>query len=171
MKVVRKILPVLLVGLLMFSVVACDMLYELYIKPNKKIINIELIYYDNPSARSNPLESYPLDLDKLGILEEINSSDIGSFLNKLSEIGEHAGGKYRQVLYSHDGVGIRITYEDTSFTLMTLTIVDGQDCMFVAEYDSDRKQVEYKSVIILSMIKDFNHLLSEYFSNARLIEN
>src|SRR5690554_3978574 len=130
--------------MLIFCIVlltACDYTYYLYhntdghiIFLNKDVVSIELIRYENLMIQDNPLEKHELELDKLGILESLDSDIFESFVNELAKIGGLSG-KFEQVSNSPDGVGIRIIYDDDSFTLTTITVIDGRECIFLGEYD------------------------------------
>jgi hypothetical protein len=155
---------------LTFSLFACSYLHFVYRKPDKEVASVQLVYYDNSNARNNPLEWQPLNLDKLEILETLNTNEIESFVDKLSRIQGVHGGMYRQKLFSHDGIGVRITYEDGSFTVITLTLMDGDNnAFFIAEYDKDYNQVESRSVdatIVYTerMAREFHELINEHFT-------
>jgi len=100
------------------------------------VVGIELIYYDNPEARSNPSEAFPLDLDKIEILEALDSSMIEDFVDAF-DIGT-IGGMDRPTLFSHDGIGVRFTHKDGSFEIITITTVYEDEQPFVKYYDRER---------------------------------
>jgi len=162
----KTIMIVLLVCILLLPFTACDDVYELYKGADKKVVNIELIYYDNPDARSNPKMKYPLDLDKLEILETLDTDNFEGFLNKLLDIWVHGAAGIKPRLFSHDGIGVAITYEDDSFTLITLTNINGIYCFFEGEYDkagnpinNGREPGPGQS----GLVRGFKSLINEFF--------
>ncbi|MCL2797597.1 MAG: hypothetical protein FWD58_06050 [Firmicutes bacterium] len=172
LKLVKKTLVGLLCAFMLFAWTACDCAYSLYTRPDKEVTAIELIYYDDLDAKANPLVEYPLDVGKMMLLEELDPAEIESFLDKLCDIGEYAGPAYKQILFSHYGKGVRIIYEDASFTIITLNAEEkDSDCFYVADYDSDGNQTWSESVIIGNNKNKgaFNNLISEYFSAEALV--
>ncbi|MCL2675018.1 MAG: hypothetical protein FWE84_00265 [Firmicutes bacterium] len=167
-KQIKRVILGLVCAVMLLTLSSCDRMYILYERPDKAIISVELVNYDNVGARDNPLEKQLFDSGKLVILETLEIAEVESFIVKLCDIYEHAGGVYRQILYSHDGVGIKITYKDNSFTLLTLTVLDNRECMFAADYDSDESQTGSQSVIIRHMIDSFKTLIDEYFMSLTL---
>ena len=167
-KLIKKVLIVTFGIALVFSLTACDYGHTLYVRPDKTSIGVELIYYNNPDAKSNPQEKYPFDFDKLEVIKTLNTAEIESFLDELSQIGG-LGGKPRRILHSPNGIGIRIFYEDGNFDLVTFSAVDGQgnqygfaNRLFVAEYTSDGSIVKSNDVDG-SFEEAFKTLINKYF--------
>ncbi|MCL2817832.1 MAG: hypothetical protein FWD39_05555 [Clostridiales bacterium] len=158
----KGLLSVLLIGCI-FSLAACDFQYGLYHSRTKKeVISIELINYNSPDAKSNPKEEYPFDLEKLEVLETLSSDSFEGFLAELSEIGGLAA-KHKQVLNSPVGVGIKITYHDGSFAIITVTVVNEKEYVFRGEYDADSSIKWYFGIPWQDMIDDFKTLVNKYF--------
>lgn len=168
-----KLNKVLSLILLMFCIVlltACDYSYYLYhntdgneVFLNKDVTSIELIKYENLIVQDDPLAKHELDLNKLETLESLDSDNFESFINELATIGGLSG-KFEQVLKSPNGVGIRIIYDDGSFTLTTITVIDGRECIFLGEYNTDEKMVMNFGISWQEMIDDFKVLINEYFT-------
>ena len=130
---------ILIIVLLCFTIlvmVGCDQSFRIHRMSDEVVIGVELIYYDNPEARSNPSEAFPLDLGKIEVLEVLDPSMIDSFVDAfdISTIG----GLDRQTLFSHDGIGVRFIHEDGSFEIVTLTTVYEDKQPFVTYYDNER---------------------------------
>ena len=166
LKLIKKLFIFILFITFVLSLTACDHgyhLYHEYIHKESNIISIELINYDNPVAQNNPLEESLFDLERLEILGTLSVDNIGGFLNKLSEIGGLTG-RHKKVLNSPTGKGIRLIYQDGFFTLITVTVVEGKDCIFVGHYDADTKNAGKFGIYWQEMIDDFKTLVNEYFS-------
>lgn len=58
---------------------------------------------------------------------------------------------------------IRITYIDGGFTLITVSNVDGLDCIFFGNYDKDEMVERYYGISWSEMINDFKALIWVYF--------
>lgn len=167
-KLRKTILIIFLVFCTLF-LSACDYSYYLYhntdgneIFLEKEVIGIELIKYENLAAENDPLEEYELDLNRLEVVENLNADNIESFLNELTKIGGISG-KSKQVLNSPNGMGIRIVYDDFSFTLITTTIINGKDCIFLGEYDENEEIGITFGIAWQEMIDDFKTLINKYF--------
>lgn len=169
-KCIKKIVILTLVVPFVFSLSACDYSYYLYHNTdgnqtflNKDVTIIQLIKYENLSVQNDPLREYELDLNTLEILEPLIADNIESFVNELIKIGGLSG-KFKQVINSPNGIGIRIIYDDESFTLITTTVIDGRDCIFLGEYDADANRERYFGISWQEMIDDFKTLINEYFT-------
>jgi len=155
----------------------CSWYYNMYRLSSETVVGVELIYYDNPEARTNPSVAVPLDLEKIEVLEVLDSSMIESFVDAfyLSTI---EGPPDRATLFSHDGVGVRFIYEDDSFEIITLTTVElktmtrttEMERFFMGLYDSDGNVVRTQDMYDF-LSKDstkasdwFNDLLDENFT-------
>jgi len=145
---------------------------------DERVISIELIYYDNPEARTNPSEAFPLDLDKIEILEVLDDSLIESFVDVFYV--SVSGGQHNGVLFSHDGIGVRFIHEDGSFEIVTLTTVELETMARVTEekrffmglYYSDGNVISTDDMSGRIFVSDsvgrfsdwFYNLLDEYFT-------
>jgi hypothetical protein len=163
MKLAKLSAAIILLCLFTFCLVACDAVYSVYEKRDIESPSVELIYYDNPNASLNPSEKSPLNIDMLKVVGVLDATKYADFLQELSDIGEHAGGLYRQELYSHDGTGVRITYIDGSFDLITLADISGKYHFFIAEYDNAGNQTKSKGWPIQYLAEEFIDLLDKYF--------
>lgn len=163
-----KKLFILLLGCATLTLMGCDYSFNIYRSKDKAVISIELIYYDNPDARENPSEAYLFDQDKLEVIEILDYSQIEHFMQKLSRI-HSIGGIDAETLFSHDGKGIRIIYEDEYFEIITLTNINEEGRFFSAEYDNEGNQlysIDIPGIPIL--IDEFNNLIEEYFQDSYL---
>ncbi len=168
-----KLNKTLLLGLFIGCVVlltACDYSYYIYHNTdgneaflNKSVNSIELIKYESLTVQDDPLGKHELDLNKLEIIETLDNDNFESFVNELIKIGGLSG-KFKQVLKSPDGMGIRIIYDDGSFTLTTVTIINGKECIFLGEYDADGKIDMNFGISWQEMIDDFKNLINEFFT-------
>lgn len=165
----RKIILIIFLVFCTLFLSACDYSYYLYhntdgneIFLEKEVIGIELIKYENLAVENDPLEEYEFDLNKLEVLENLNPDNIESFLNELIKIGGLSG-KSKQLLNSPNGMGIRIVYDDLSFTLITYTIINDKDCIFLGEYDKNEEIGITFGIAWKEMIDDFKTLINKYF--------
>lgn len=163
----------LMIIFLMFSLVlltSCDYTYYIYHNTNgedlftdKDVTRIELIDYKNPVIEDNPLEDIEFNEDKIEILEILEQNEIFSFIDKISKIGGISS-KLKNKLNSPHGKGIRIIYNDDSFTLITVAIVKNQEYIFLGEYSSEKELGLKFGISWQEMIDDFKELINEYFN-------
>lgn len=161
----NKILFVLILMFCITSLVACDYEYSLYhsaIHNETEVSNIELINYNNPEAKNNPLKVFPFDLEKLEVLEILHSNNIDKFLTDIEKIGGISS-KLEHVLKSPTGSGIRITYQDNGFTIITVTNIGDVDAIFTGHYDSDANLEGSFGISWQEMIDEFKELINTYF--------
>lgn len=158
--------------LLLFPIIgilsSCDGIQGLHTDKDKQVVSIELIRYDNSLVIDNPLGSYMYDSNLVIIVEEIDQDIIETFIEALNEIGDPIAPLYKTYVDSHNGIGVRILYEDSSFTLMTLTEVSESiypEVIFVADYSSELDVTKSYNVFSDIIIKDFKELLNTYFDN------
>lgn len=165
-----KIILFLLTLCLTFSLISCGFfslerqyfLYDLHDREISEIVQISLINYVNPLNEENPSENEQYDVEKMIILETLNSEEFGNFVSELSEIGGIAG-TFPEIVSSPNGKGILITYQDGSFILITVSQVNDDDCIFLGDYNSNNT-IEYSFGISWSeMIADFKTLILSYF--------
>ncbi|XMB72157.1 hypothetical protein RJI07_08615 [Mycoplasmatota bacterium WC30] len=98
----------------------------------------------------------------LEILETLNEDEIDSLTTELSEIGGLSS-KLEQTIDSPKGKGILITYVDNGISLITVTNIDGIDCIFVGHYDADRNIEHSYGISWQEMIDDFKNVVQSYF--------
>ena len=165
-----KIILFLLTLCLTFSLISCGFfslerqyfLYDLHDREISEIVQISLINYVNPLNEENPSENEQYDVEKMIILETLNSDEFGNFVSELSEMGGIAG-TFPEIVSSPNGKGILITYQDGSFILITVSQVNDDDCIFLGDYNSNNT-IEYSFGISWSeMIADFKTLILSYF--------
>jgi hypothetical protein len=132
-KMLKKIRTIFILCLLPFVLSGCDTLYSLYRLSDNPVVNIELIYYYSPNARANPSDEFVFDIDKLEVLAVLEPDKIDYFLDTFG-IGV-IGGRGRVILFSHDGIGFRITHEGGSFEVVTLTTINEEAHFFTGYYD------------------------------------
>ncbi|MDY0209165.1 MAG: hypothetical protein RBR48_03210 [Bacilli bacterium] len=165
MNKIRKLLLLLLIVCSAFLLTACDYeyyLYHDYIRENTEAVKIELLKYNNPINTENSTENTLYDDEKLVILETLNLDDNQSFLNELSEIGGLSS-KLKQTINSPNGTGILITYQDGGVTLITISNINDNDCIFVGHYDASANVEGFYGISWSEMIDDFKMLLLKYF--------
>lgn len=160
---------ILLIGTVVL-LAACDYTYYIYHNTNgedlfldKEVTSIELIEYKNPIIEDNPLKDFEFSSDKIETLETLEQEDIIGFIEKISEIGGISG-KFKNLLSSPHGKGIRIIYNDDSFTLITVTIINGDECIFLGEYSAETKLGLTFGISWQEMIDDFKELINTYFN-------
>ncbi len=169
----RRLKKILLLSVLICCLTlltSCDYSYFLYNNTDgeelfleKKVTSIELINYENLKVQDNQSDECQLDLAKLEILETLDDDNYENFIKELAEIGGFTG-KLKQLLKSPEGIGIRIIYDDDSFTLITTTTVNDYDCIFLGEYNSDEKLDMSFGISWIEMIDDFKVLINKYFT-------
>ncbi|MCF7924389.1 MAG: hypothetical protein K9L64_04680 [Candidatus Izimaplasma sp.] len=145
---------------------ACDYEYYLYhdhIRKETEVEKIELIRY-NVSAENSSTEKHVFDSSNLEIIETLETKDIDQFLVELSEIGGLSS-KLEEVLDFPCGKGIRITYIDRGFTIITVTGENDNESIFVGHYDDSENIEGYYSIAWQEMIDDFKELINDYFSS------
>ena len=156
----------IILGILLTS---CDYSYYIYYNSDgtdlfvdKDVMSIELIQYENKDTRSNPLGNEDFDSNKIEVLEILQTDHIENFVLELSQIGGISG-KHEEKINSPLGIGIRIIYEDQSFTITTITIIDGVETIFMGDYDQNEEIGIYLGISWQDMIDDFKMILSKYF--------
>ena len=162
-KLLKKMLVVSLSFGLVFILTSCDYGYCIYQEKDKPTKKVELINYDNPDARENPKTKYPLDLDKLEVIEELDSEKIESFLDGLA-YSFVLNGRPIKVLCSHDGIGVRITYEDDSFDIITLTTIEDKPIFFKGEYSADGVLVWSEDLNFEGFDVSFRKVINDHFT-------
>lgn len=167
-----KLNKILILILLIGSVVlltSCDYTYYIYHNTNgedlfldKEVTSIELIEYKNPMIEENPLKDFEFSSDKIEALETLEQENLIGFIEKISEIGGISS-KLKNLLSSPHGKGIRITYNDDSFTLITVTNINGSECIFLGEYSAESKLGLQFGISWQDMIDEFKELINTYF--------
>ena len=160
-----KLLVLLLIVCATFLLYACDYEYYLYhenIRKNTEVVQIDLVKYTNPSYEENQSENTLFDVEKLEVLETLNSEDNLNFLSELSEIGGLSG-KFPETVNSPNGTGILITYQDGGFTLITVSKVYDIDCIFVGHYNENASIEGFYGISWQDLINQFRALILEYF--------
>ncbi|AUD62393.1 hypothetical protein BK010_01900 [Tenericutes bacterium MO-XQ] len=166
---VKKMLMLIVTIILGVLLVSCDYSYYLYYNSDgtdlfvdKDVSSIELIQYENINTRNNPLDKEDFDIRKLEVLETLQSDYMESFVSELSQIGGLSG-KYEEKISSPLGMGIRIIYEDQSFTITTITIIDEVETVFMGDYNQNEELDMYLGISWQEMIDDFKELINSYF--------
>lgn len=164
-KVGRKLFIIISFCLMSLALVSCvgssSLLYRENIKPTK----IELINYNNPSARSNPSETKAFDANSIEVLEEFDAAWLDSIDNFGGEFNlrVHSPMNRKQFLFSHDGVGLRFIYDDSSFQILTLTEINDEHYFFIALYNEDGTQLQSKDVNGGSLYEAFRDIVNNHF--------
>jgi hypothetical protein len=162
-KIIRKFLSFSALVCTAILLVACDYEYDLYhefIREETEVEKIELITYDGQGEGSS---DHPVfDSEKLEVLDTLDADDIDAFLVELSEIGGFSS-KRKQVMDSPNGKGIRLTYIDGGFTLITISTVDENESIFFGNFDASENIERFYGIIWPEMITDFKTLIFDYF--------
>ena len=170
-KSINYILGIVLSCCIVVVLFGCDQEFRIHRMSDEVVIAVELIYYDNPEARKNPSEALSLDLERLEVLETLDSSEIESFTDAFDLYT--LGGLDRQTLFSHDGIGVRFIHVDGSFEIITLTTVNGRKRFFMGLYESTGnviRTIDMAADISMGhstgdrLFDRFNDLLDEYFT-------
>ncbi|MDD3126428.1 MAG: hypothetical protein WC479_01585 [Candidatus Izemoplasmatales bacterium] len=162
---IRKNLLFLIIVCSAFLLIACDYEYYLYhenIRENTEVVQIDLVNYNNPIDTENSTENTVYDVEKLVILETLNSDEYENFLGELSEIGGLSS-KLEQTINSPNGTGILITYQDGGVTLITVSNINDNDCIFVGHYDASANLEGFYGISWPMMIDDFKAIMLKYF--------
>ena len=130
---------------------------------NKEVIAVELVRYECSTTQNDPLGKHKFDLSKLEVLETLDSNDFENFVNELIKIGGLSG-KHKQFLNSPCGIGIRIVYDDNSFTLITITTISSNECIFLGEYNAGNEIGWTFGIAWQQMIDDFKALVNKHFT-------
>ena len=165
MNKIQKNLLCLIIVCSAFLLTACDYeyyLYHDYIRENTEVVQIDLVNYNNPIDTENSTDDTVYDVEKLVILETLNSNDYDSFLSELSEIGGISS-KLEQTINSPNGTGILITYQDGGGTLITVSNINDNDCIFVGHYDASANIEGFYGISWPMMINDFKAIILKYF--------
>jgi len=165
MNKIQKNLLFLIIVCSAFLLTACDYeyyLYHDYIRENTEVVQIDLVNYNNPIDTENSTENTVYDVEKLVILETLNSDEYENFLGELSEIGGLSS-KLEQTINSPNGTGILITYQDGGVTLITVSNINDNDCIFVGHYDASANLEGFYGISWLMMIDDFKAIMLKYF--------
>lgn len=157
-----------IIGIFIFvailSLSACDPPLPLYNR-KKDVICIELVNYNSFETQSNSIENCPFLIEKLEILEKLDSEKFEDFLTELPKISL-AGTDDEWIINSPNGLGVRLMYHDKSFTLITVSDIEGIDCIFVGDYDADTNIEHYFGIDSQELIYDFRNLVDKYFTEA-----
>ena len=162
---ISKLLVLILTICAAFLLFACDYEFYLYhenIRENTEVVQIDLVNYTNPISEENQSENTLYDVEKLEVLETLNLDDYEIFLSELSEIGGLSG-KFPETVSSPNGTGILITYQDGGVTLITVSVVNDIDCIFVGHYDANASIEGFYGISWQDVIDNFCALILEYF--------
>ncbi len=165
---ILKSMCFLLIIASVFLLTACDYEYYLYhdhIRINSEVKEIQLINYHNPFDTENSTENTIFDIEKLVVLETLNIDNNESFLSELSEIGGLSS-KLEQTINSPNGEGILITYQDAGFTIITVSNINDNDCIFVGHYDANADIEGFYGISWPEMIDDFKAIIFKYFDTT-----
>ena len=116
----KKYIVWIILILVLFSFTACDpnTYYFDYEELNTNVEKIELIYYENESAKElfNKRDKVlPFDFKNMEILEKLSSEKYSEFLQEFIQIGHLETWRH---LDSPKYEGIKITYNDGSFDII-----------------------------------------------------
>jgi len=165
-----KIFFLFLTLCLSFLLIACGIfalerqyfLYDLHDREISEIVQISLVNYNNPVNEENQSDNEQYDVEKLIILETLNSEEYEDFLSELSDIGGIAG-TFPEMINSPNGMGILITYQDGGFILITVSNENDDDCIFWGSYSSNATIDYFFGISWQEMIDDFEALIVKYF--------
>ena len=162
-KITKKIFYISLLCCIALILVSCVGSSSLTYWINKEVITVELINYDNPEAIGNPSEKYALDLKKIEVLETLSIAEFENFSKEIN-IRVHMKMNRKQFLYSHNGIGLKFTYEDNSFQIITLTEIDDNNYFFVGSYDEIGIEIASKDVNMPYASEKFKEVINKYFT-------
>ena len=165
-KVAKIIFSITVLCCIALVLVSCVSSSSLLYRETEKPKKLELIHYNNPNARSNPYERGVFDVNLLEVLEEFDSDLLDSIDNfgKEFNLRVHSPMTHKQFLFSHDGVGLRLVYEDCSFQIITLTEINDEYYFFVGLYNEDGTQLQSKDMNGGSLYEAFKDIINSHFT-------
>ena len=163
-KLVNKIFIMVILSFLVINLVGCDYGNSLYGWIEREIVNIELIYYDNPEAVYKSTLGTPFDFSRKTVISVICEGErIKTFIEELRRPWS-VSGRPPTLFYSNQGRGIRIVYVDGGFSVITLSEVNGRYGFFSTIFDRDNNNESSWNVIGFDdFIEVFNSLIDRYF--------
>ena len=165
-KFIKKMLCIMYFSFITLFLVSCVGSYSLLYKETTKPIKLELINYNNPSARTNPSERNVFDVNSLEVLEEFDSDSLDLIDNfgKEFNLRVHSPTNRIQFLFSHDGVGLRLIYDDKTFQILTLTNINNEYYFYVGLYNEDGSQIKSKDINGDSLYEAFRDIINSHFT-------
>lgn len=155
----KRFTYVSMIILIMILLSSCDYSYHLFYSEGKVVSTIELINYTHING-DEQIYAGEYDSNNIEVLEILDQTEIEVFIDELSKIGGISG-KYKNIANNPCGFGILITYDDSSFTV--ITIDEPLKVIYLGEYDSESKVQDYFGIGHMEMIEDFNLLISNFF--------
>jgi hypothetical protein len=144
--------------------ISCDyeiVLYDDYVREETEVVKVELITYDIDDTEIY-IEMEVFNTEYLSIISILDTEVEDNFLSDLSSIGG-IGSKPKDNINCPYGYGIKITYIDDGFTIITVSTVLEKDIMYVGHFNSELNLEYYNSFIWDEVTDSFNDLLFEYF--------
>ena len=153
----KNVILVLLLVIFIPLLSGCDPehYYYNYEELIEKVINVELINYDNNDAKSLFGEQdkvIPFSFDKMKIVEALKVEEINIFLKDLSTIRFMM---YRRHSNSPNGISLRIIYENGDFDIVSYIVI------YFGKFNSDGSVKEF--IGGLSGKRDLIALINKYF--------
>lgn len=152
----------LLTIILIILLSSCDYSYHLFYNDDKEVTLVELISYTCNDAVEH-IEIGEYNPNSFIILESLEEAQIEIFIEELSEIGGISS-RYKNIVENPCGTGIEITYEDDSFTV--ITVYEDSDAIYLGEYDSESELQDFFGINRQDIIDDFTDLIEVYFNNT-----
>lgn len=148
----KKIFMILLLFFTCFILIACEPRSVSY--PDdylEDVIKVELINYDN-----NKIKRF--DVDKMEIIEELNTEKLDDFLQDLSDIY-----MWRSIPKGYfAGESIRIIYGNGDFEVMSCNNTEHKIISYLVRYDSNGRMI--KLIGSVEHKSEFTNILNTYFT-------
>lgn len=158
----RRILLVCLIIVMTAFLSGCDREVILYsdIYSSDEVTSIELIKYINNEYKDEAYNG-EIEIDQLQVLGTLNTDEVDSFLQKLSKY-ETVGSKINDSS-APSGIGVKVTFSDMSFVLITINEED--NIFFSGRYSVDLQCESYVGVKFDEWTDTFVGLLNDYFES------
>lgn len=134
-----------------------------YDELKENITSVELVNYDNQNQKSffswvldKSSQLAPLNINKLTVLEKLNTDNMSEFLFQLSKVDF----LYKYYAYnSPKGISIKLTYKNNDFLIISCNYPSFAG--YVGQYNSNCKVVEFIGCFASSF--DFRYLVNTFF--------
>jgi len=164
----RKLLFIVMAISLNLILSSCDYIQVLSEKNDEPTVLIEFIKYNNYLVVENPKGGYIFDPDLLTVYEVLEEDLMNVFMKELDEISDYFAPVYRTYINSHNGFGLRISYEDNSFRILTVTEVNNSQfptMIYSATYNANKEIIKDYNAYSQVIIEGFEKLLVKYFKH------
>lgn len=161
----KKTLLIFITIALSLILSSCDYIQVLSEENDEPIVLIEFIKYNNPLVIENPKGGYKFDSKLLTIYESLEEDLIETFMKELDGISDYFAPVYRTYINSHNGFGIRISYADKRFRILTVTEVNNSRypiMIYSATYNDNNEIKKDYNAYSQVIIEGFEKLLAKY---------